>query len=325
VCGRITGSISFFNHLRQHEANRVVFTVIVSFHKPILVREKGNVNSKLLKIRNNIHVASKNTFISLFIFVNKVGFRWPLHFRGFLYNAVVQKISLKSGGQIMKLYSKSLTVKFFFLCAIFATLNLNLLGYTVANMGETAFEEPSGTSSLSRSSSIESLIISGAAYFLDGNSTYLLFLNRIETTTDMANVNYVELKEILNNAIDKMTQAYSTYDMLVLKANSTPYKQSFIDKLTDLNYTSFAKGRGVTGSCWDDCAALLENGNVRGVFTRLSDNTAIILDRLNMIKGSLDANQFPDLGQMWRLNQLYSETMLFGQYSAEIFYEVSGK
>jgi hypothetical protein len=36
----------------------------------------------------------------------------------------------------------------------------------------------------------------------------------------------------------------------------------------------------------------------------------------------VDAYKFPDLNSIWRLNQLFSETLLFGQYAAEVFQAV---
>jgi hypothetical protein len=45
---------------------------------------------------------------------------------------------------------------------------------------------------------------------------------------------------------------------------------------------------------------------------------------LKDIKAAVDAEKFPELPLLWRLNQKAAEIMLTGQYAAEIFYEIKG-
>lgn len=206
---------------------------------------------------------------------------------------------------------------------------LTILGSTtlhpliVLNKGNEAFIEPDSTQSAVASVSIESLIINSAGYFLEGNCEFLFFLKKVETTVDPSNVNYDDLQSIINRSIEQMTKSRDTYYSLVDKANSTPYNSTVINRLIQFDYRSFKTQRGISGNPIDTLWDLLEEGDVRGVFTKLRDDTVKILDELQVIKASVDVNQFPSLSKLWRLNQLFSETMLFGQYAAEIFYEVS--
>ncbi len=68
----------------------------------------------------------------------------------------------------------------------------------------------------------------------------------------------------------------------------------------------------------------LGKGDVRGFFGRLLSDTDEILIKLYSIKVMVEADVFPDLSTLWRVNQDYAETILFGQFAAEVFYEVTG-
>jgi hypothetical protein len=43
-----------------------------------------------------------------------------------------------------------------------------------------------------------------------------------------------------------------------------------------------------------------------------------------MVKERLEANMFPAVSSLWRINQEYAEVELFGQYVAEVFYKLKG-
>jgi len=53
----------------------------------------------------------------------------------------------------------------------------------------------------------------------------------------------------------------------------------------------------------------------------LSGTETLIL-KVAAVKEMVDEYQFPDMNTIWRLNQLFSETLLFGQYAAEVFQAV---
>jgi hypothetical protein len=224
----------------------------------------------------------------------------------------------------MNLREKKMLATMIMFIIIFIVGTIASYPYVIANAGEGAFSEPDGIQSVSTSVSIKTLIIQGAGYFLTGNSEYHQFLNRVETAADPSNLDYDELNNILDRAIDAMASSLTTYGNLVNKANATPYNNDFIEKLVQFDYKRFRLERNLTGSPIDSLEDMLEEGDVRGVFTRLRTGAANILAVLNRVKSFIDARRFPVLYDLWRLNQSFSETMLFGQYAAEIFYSVSG-
>jgi hypothetical protein len=46
---------------------------------------------------------------------------------------------------------------------------------------------------------------------------------------------------------------------------------------------------------------------------------ALIIEQLQAVKTSMDAGTLPGISLLWRMNQAYSESLLTGQYIAEVF------
>ncbi|HLP45971.1 MAG TPA: hypothetical protein VK469_08495 [Candidatus Kapabacteria bacterium] len=190
--------------------------------------------------------------------------------------------------------------------------------YICGNYGGRGYEYPGGKTI----SSIGIYIGEGAGCFLASNSDFLLFLNRIETS-ELNGVDYNELRAILNRVIENMEKSKSFYTTLVQIATNTPYRQSFIDGVKTFDYAGYQKQYGLNGIIFQEIALYLKNGNVTGIFSRILARTGTILDKLYSVKKEIDAETFPVIPNLWRLNQYYSETILFGQYSAEVFAKIN--
>jgi hypothetical protein len=205
--------------------------------------------------------------------------------------------------------------------------NLPTFGRAFSNKTGDAFTEdppPSGGSSLSvttSTTSISTYIIQGAGYFLKGYSDALILFNKIELS-DLEGVDISELKIMVNAGVANMKLARDTYVALVNKANSTEYNQSVIDQLVKFNYNGFKLERGLNGTIFNDVRDYLDVGDVRGVYSEILNRIDSILAELNGVKAVVDGGNLPTNSTIWRLNQKFSETYLFGQYAAEVFYNL---
>jgi hypothetical protein len=139
----------------------------------------------------------------------------------------------------------------------------------------------------------------------------------------LSGVDYNELRAILNGAIENMEKAKSIYTSLVQTATNTPYRQSFIEGLKVFDYEGYQKQYGLNDIIFQETAAYLKKGDVTGIFAGILGRTVAILDSLNTVKKDIDAGIFPVISNLWRLNQYYGETVLFGQYAAEIFVKIN--
>lgn len=168
------------------------------------------------------------------------------------------------------------------------------------------------------SSSMNTNIIEGAGYMLAGYSDYLLFLNKIELS-ELKGIDYTELKILIDRAISNIEQATDMYRNLYNIALTTPYNSSMIDKLKTFDFVSFEKEKRLTSSVFKKVAIYLAIGDVNGMYNRLILECENILSRMKSIKEAIDTETFPEISDLWRLNQNFSELSLFGQFNAEVF------
>lgn len=199
---------------------------------------------------------------------------------------------------------------------ILLSLNFNAFSLIIANYGDKNYDD-SGL----KTSSINSLIIEGAGNYLTAYSDYLLFLNRVELSSEN-NPGYDEMQTFLNRCLEKLQKAKTAYQSLDQNTVSTPYNPEMIYRLIFFNYDLFQWERGLNPSIFKDVKKYLITGNVNGIFDRLLSVTGTLILKVTAVKDMVDAYKFPDLNSIWRLNQLFSETLLFGQYAAEVFQAV---
>jgi len=162
------------------------------------------------------------------------------------------------------------------------------------------------------------LIIEGAGYFLMSHSEMLRFLNKAELS-ELNGVNYLELQDIINSTIANMENAAGTYKNLIQSAKETPYDPAVIYKLMKFDYQGFMKKNNLTGDVFLKVQGFLAKGNVTGAYIGMKASKDAIIAQLYLIKAGLDSNVFPDINLIYRVNQAYHDTMLFGQYLADVF------
>lgn len=214
----------------------------------------------------------------------------------------------------MKQTIKTTILKVFLGIFILCFFHMQGIAKYIANTSEIVFEEPGSTG-------IRTYVIEAAGGFLNSHSDLLLFLNRIEME-EINGIDFAELQQIINNAVAHMENARAKYNDLTQLADITPYDQPTITKLLNFNYTSFQESKGLNSVIFNEVETYLSSGDVRGLYHQLLAETQSLLDRLTVIKSAVDAEVIPENPDLWQVNQAYSETLLLGQYAAEIFYDV---
>jgi hypothetical protein len=217
---------------------------------------------------------------------------------------------------MMKQTNKTGILKVFVGIFILCFFHVQGIAKIIMNNSEMGFEEPGRTG-------IRSYVMEAAGDFLKSQSDFFLFLNKIEME-EINGVDYAELQHVINNAVVNMENARAKYNDLAQLADNTPYHQPTITQLMNFNYTSFQDSKGLNSVIFNEVDAYLPGGDVRGLYYRLLADTQSILDLLTVIKSAVDAEVIPENSAVWQVNQSYSETLLFGQYAAEIFYDVTG-
>lgn len=204
----------------------------------------------------------------------------------------------------------------FSIAAIFA---VNVFPKIIANQSEQAFLTPG-------QEQIRVHIIEAACCFLKSQSDFLLFLHRIEMS-DLGSPDFYELRRMIAGAAANMERAKTQYEMLARLADNAPFDPSVISALANFDYTSFQERKvsRVDGTVFNRLKDHLDISDVPSVYRKLVSDTQHLLGKLLQVKSVVDSDTMPHTALLWQLYQSYSETHLFGQYTAEIFYKITGK
>ncbi len=208
----------------------------------------------------------------------------------------------------------------------------NLYSRILGNKGGCPYESEScGTAPVegditgiagAASLSINTCIIDGAGYFLNSQAAVLLFLNKIEMS-EVAGLNYNDLRETLYQAIENMELAKGAYTDLTGIAAVTPYKIAVIKRLKIFDYEGYRTRNGLNGVTFKKVEQYLGKGDVTNFFNEMLTGMENILDMLYALKETVDKDRFPLNQSLWKLAQAYSEFHMAGQYAAQVFYEVT--
>lgn len=166
--------------------------------------------------------------------------------------------------------------------------------------------------------SLGQLVVQGGGYFLTSNSQMLEFLNRIEMA-ELTGIDYTELQGVINLAIENMENARDVYQNIISIAKETPYNPEVLKKLRRFDYRAYQETHGLNGVIFSKVKGYLKKGDVTGAYIQIKSGMDGILENLYVIKASVDANIFPDISLLWRTNQAYAFSGLFGMYLAEVF------
>lgn len=211
---------------------------------------------------------------------------------------------------------------------VFLLLISNLFGVFSYNRSCEAFwgECPgeAKSSNANATPSLCPLIVKAAGFYIKSLGNYQTILSEIEfSDSNLRGFQFSKLQETINNTIDCMKTARSAYYALWRLSLSKEYNPAILDKLCEFDYSVYQKENNLNPFVFSQVADFLENGDIRGTYKRAHTSTSEILQRLENIKISFDKDMIPQLSELWRLNQLYMDTMLFGQYVSEIFFAIT--
>lgn len=197
-------------------------------------------------------------------------------------------------------------------------VQVNAFALIYGNESQKGFGNPGGKSSVP---TIKTYVLQGAGYFLDSYSDILQLLNKIELA-ELNGIDYIELQKIAARAGDNIRGQMETYLNLTQLADAAPYDQAVIDLLTGFDYAAFQQEKGLNSIIFADVQSYLSKGDIRGVYHRFLAVAAVLQAQLNIIKTDIDANRFPQSADLWNLDQNAAQSLLFGQYTAEVFCRV---
>jgi hypothetical protein len=201
---------------------------------------------------------------------------------------------------------------------LFTTVN----GYWSYNKSCTAFpnqcEEP-GDKNLTVAPNLGRLIIDAAGFYLRSTSDWQLLLREIELSGSTG-TNFLVLDELLMSAISNLELANSTYFQLWQASTYLEYDPIVLDKLRKFNYNKYQAKNHLHAGVFKQVSEFLKKGDIRGSYKKAYLATGELLERMKALNSTRGKHTLPNIPACWRLNQLFLETALFGQYVAEVFF-----
>jgi len=208
-------------------------------------------------------------------------------------------------------------------CVVVITFILftgNIHCYIAQNGSGKGYEPPKAADTI-EDNSIETYIEMGGGYFLKSHSDILLFLNKVE----MSNINgsdYNEWQSILKSALDNVRSAKKAYELLIKTAEATPYNQEVITRLTRFDYASFAQANDLNEVIFKKVEQHLVAGDITGCYKNAYAGMCAIEKLLVSVQNEVSLNKMPGLTDLWKLNGLCADTLIFGQYVAMVFHKI---
>lgn len=168
---------------------------------------------------------------------------------------------------------------------------------------------------------IDRSIEQGAAAYLNAYSAYLSFLNRVEMSGEKS-LDYAEAEKILVDSLQNIKTAKDVYYQLVVAAEATPYNPLALAQLAVFDYDGYMKAQGLDSYIFKKVRGYLQPGNITGAYILTYTRVKEIESMLTAIKSLLVVKTMPELQDLWKVNELFAGTLLFGQYTARVFTEI---
>ncbi|MCP5103403.1 MAG: hypothetical protein GY950_08490 [bacterium] len=220
--------------------------------------------------------------------------------------------------------TSAMLVVFFVLVAVVVVVSpgFALIDSNGAGTGYEGGDPPGGTSSYASSNGIEYYIEEGIGYYLGAREKTDALLRMVESQSTQG-VDFNELKTAVDGALDNINSAAATFGGLIQKAESTPYNSSVISLLKEFDYDAFGLENGLNGIIFSEVEEFLKSGDITGVFKRKHSDFLKIAALLNPAKNEIYDNRIPGVSGLWELNEVFSESSLFGSYVARVFKKIN--
>lgn len=167
---------------------------------------------------------------------------------------------------------------------------------------------------------INSLIVDGAANFLDSYSYFLRLLKESEISPEQMDYQKADqLIDVLVPYLEASKANYATAFSLMKGLSINPDK---LQRLETFDYAGLAAKRRLHSDGMNQVAAFLGKGDVNGIYGKIIDDLDRILKRIKAVRGDIKNNISPGMEDLRILYQQYSDLMEFGYYSSLVFAEI---
>lgn len=220
--------------------------------------------------------------------------------------------------------SKHSLTKILMLLIVAGMMNLYVFSYVFVNGAGGGYGDDGNNGGIQEVSekTIEMYIIEGSGYYL-GAVAGINNILQIYEDQDLNGIDFYRFNNLLDQALINMDKAITTYETLIMKAESTTYNKEVLEKLAGFDYYAFMIENRLNKDIFQQVEGYLKPGCITGVFKHTHDNFLNIKGLLESIKREVAVNQAPKIDTIWLLNESCIETSCFGSYVARVFQRIN--
>lgn len=170
---------------------------------------------------------------------------------------------------------------------------------------------------------LTSLTVKGAAHFIRSYSLFKIVLSRIESYAASEKSKKLEQQES-KDIIKELNRAESFFVKFKYKLRGD-YKSELINKLKKFEYGNFRDKHRHVAPIFEKARTMLKKGNPALIVEKIINDCKDIREEFERIEQNADNNALSRVISYWRLNQKFANSMLFGQYIAEVLCEIENK
>ncbi len=165
---------------------------------------------------------------------------------------------------------------------------------------------------------IDYYITEGAGYYLAANTAVQELLQIVELQ-DTRGIDTARLDTLLDTAAVNMKNAVAMYERLIAAASVTPYNPTVQTALKNFDYRGFARENNLNAVVFGQVKKFLEKGDITGTLKTTHSRFTRVLAILDSLTGETPTDRLPGVPVLRQLNETFSETSLFGSYTARVF------
>ncbi len=220
---------------------------------------------------------------------------------------------------------KNKLLKILTLLAAVIVLNLNVFprvdmngaggGYGNGSNGNTGDIQQVG---VNIDKTIEMYIVEGSGYYL-GALANINNLLQLYEGQDLNEIDFYRFNRLLDQALNNIDKAITTYDTLIRKVETTPYNKEVLEKLAGFHYYNFMTEKRLNKEIFQQVEGYLKPGCITESFKHNHENLLNIRGLLESIKNVAIVNNLPGIETVWKLNESCLYTSYFGSYVARVF------
>jgi hypothetical protein len=201
------------------------------------------------------------------------------------------------------------------------TIMLTVTLFTVKNLHPTWVLNGTPPPTDSDDNKATQSITNGAANFLQSYANILILLNESELS-EQVGFNFTTARTAVNKALKSLISSREQYMQTFLEMRQVNFESSAIQKLKEFDYNNLVENRQLNPCVMNRVSWFLGKGDLVGLFEKVVKDLDDTIINLSVVRSCLQQDIIPDLEDLRRLYQQYSDFMTFGYYCSLVFSEI---